>query len=248
MTSDVAVGVFLLGGVDSSTNAALMSNLVDEPVNTFSVGLAGHPSYTEFESAHRVANRFGTRHREITLDAGDLWRTMSSLVHHQDEPIAGPVCLPLYFLAKLGKENGVMVVHVGEGADEVLAGYPTYVTAASVATGTWRRLRTLPGPLRAGIGRLGASALSRIPSREIEAEALDRLTQADAHLWWGSAVASYARGLKQLTTPLLRDEAPGEEPRDIVARSPRMPMPPGTQTSSAGSSTRTSACGCPSCC
>jgi asparagine synthase (glutamine-hydrolysing) len=217
MMSDVPVGVFLSGGVDSSTNVALMSGLVDEPVNTFSVGFADHSRYTEFEWARRVANRFRTRHREITLEADDLWPTMSSLVHHQDEPIADPVCLPLYFLAKLAKESGVTVVHVGEGADELLAGYPTYVKAESVATGIWRWLRSLPGPLRAGLGRVGASALSRVPSREIEAAALDRLTQTDGHLWWGGAIAFYERGLNRLTTPILRKEATGEEPREIVA-------------------------------
>src|SRR5690606_21356237 len=149
MISDVPVGVFLSGGVDSSTNVALMSRLHDEPVRTFSVGFDEETPHNEFEWARRIAESFGTDHHEGRIKPDDLWELMPRLVHHQDEPIADPVCVPLYFVSELARRNGVTVVHVGEGADEVLAGYPTYVKAEAMADGPWRRYRRLPRPARA---------------------------------------------------------------------------------------------------
>ena len=181
MMSDVPVGVFLSGGVDSSTNVALMSRLVDHPINTFSIGFHGQEEFNEFGWARRVAEQFGTNHHETMIDADDLWRFLPDLVHHQDEPIADPVCVPLYFVAKLAKDSGVTVVHVGEGADELFAGYATYVAGARMETSQWRRLRALPRPLRAGAGGApGASRAVVVPGREVHVEALARAAQPTA--------------------------------------------------------------------
>src|SRR5689334_10182607 len=155
MMSDVPVGVFLSGGVDSSSNVALMSQLVDHPINTFSIGFEGVDRYNEFDWARRIAEQFGTNHHEVQIGPQDLWDFVPQLVHYQDEPIADPVCVPLYFVAKLAKDNGVTVVHVGEGADEVFSGYPTYIQAHDIATGPWRRFRSLPGPLRSVVSAAG---------------------------------------------------------------------------------------------
>ena len=217
MMSDVPVGVFLSGGVDSSTNVALMSRLVDHPINTFSIGFHDQEQFNEFGWARRVADQFGTNHHETMIDADDLWRFMPDLVHHQDEPIADPVCVPLYFVAKLAKESGVTVVHVGEGADELFAGYATYVEAHARETSQWRRLRALPGPLRKGLAVAAASAQSLVPDHEVYVEALGRAAQRNGQLWWGGAVAFYERGLNQIMTPELRRELGGTHPRDVVA-------------------------------
>ncbi len=217
MMSDVPVGVFLSGGVDSSANVALMSRLTSEPVNTFSVGFRGREDLNEFGWARRVAREFDTRHREVELDSADLWRFLPELVHHQDEPIADPVCVPLHFVSRLAKDNGVTVVHVGEGADELFAGYPTYVRAEAIARGHWRRLRRLPRPLRTAISRAGAAALAPLPGLEIHREALRRSAETDGDLWWGGAVAFYEGPLSRLTTPALRQAAGPELPRTVVA-------------------------------
>ena len=216
MMSDVPVGVFLSGGVDSSTNVALMSRLIDEPVNTFSIGFRDSPEFNEFDWARRVAEQFGTRHHEVSIDARDLWDFMPKLVHHQDEPIADPVCVPLYFVAKLAKESGVTVVHVGEGADELLAGYPTFVTAYSMLRGPWRRLRALPRPLRSSVATVGSALLDRLPRYEIHAEALRRAGERDARLWWGGAVAFYGRGFERVTTPSFRASLNGHGAAEVV--------------------------------
>jgi asparagine synthase (glutamine-hydrolysing) len=218
MMSDVPVGVLLSGGVDSSTNVALMSRLTEEPVNTFSVGFRDAPEINEFGWARQIAERFGTRHHEVEIDAQDMWDFLPQLVHHQDEPIADPVCVPLHYVSKLAKDSGVTVVHVGEGADELFAGYPTYVTAHGFETGHWRRLRALPAPLRRIVAAGGSAALGGRPRLEIHREALRRAGQADGRLWWGGAVAFYEDALRRVTTPALHRAVDGERPRDVVAR------------------------------
>jgi len=216
MMSDVPVGVFLSGGVDSSTNVALMSQLTSQPVNTFSIAFEDTPDYDELRWARQISDRFATRHHELRIDHEDLWRFLPDLVFHQDEPIADPVCVPLYFVAKLAKDSGVTVVHVGEGADEIFAGYPTYVRAHRMASRFWPRLRSLPQPLRAGLAAAGDAALAMQPRREIHVEALRRAADPDGELWWGGAVAFYERGLDRLTTDAFRALLDGESPREIV--------------------------------
>ena len=218
MMSDVPVGVFLSGGVDSSTNVALMSRLVDEPINTFSIGFTGAEEHNEFDWARRVAKRFETDHREVLIDHQDLWDFMPDLVFHQDEPIADPVCVPLYFVAKLAKDSGVTVVHVGEGSDELFSGYDTYVQAHDLSTRQWPRLRRLPRPMRQGLAGAGTLALRYRPDREIHVEALRRAAEPDGRLWWGGAVAFYERALERLTTSELRRDTNGCQPRDVVAQ------------------------------
>ncbi len=217
MMSDVPVGVFLSGGVDSSTNVALMSQLVDHPINTFSIGFHGQEEFNEFDWARMVADRYGTNHHETKIGHDDLWRFMPDLVHHQDEPIADPVCVPLYFVAKLAKDNGVTVVHVGEGADELFSGYATYVQAHDMLTRQWPRLRGLPRPVRSGLAAAARAALPFAPSREIHVEALSRAAQRDGRLWWGGAVAFYEQGLRRVTTDDFRKRMNGSAPADIVA-------------------------------
>jgi asparagine synthase (glutamine-hydrolysing) len=218
MMSDVPVGVFLSGGVDSSTNVALMSRLVDEPINTFSIGFHGAPQHNEFDWARKVATRFGTRHHEVMIDHDDLWRFIPDLVHHQDEPIADPVCVPLYFVSKLAKESGVTVVHVGEGSDELFAGYDTYVQAHAIATRQWPRLRGLPRPARSALATIATAALPLVPGREIHVEALRRAAQSEGKLWWGGAVAFYEHGFDRITTKAFRRELNGARPREVVAQ------------------------------
>jgi asparagine synthase (glutamine-hydrolysing) len=216
MMSDVPVGVFLSGGVDSSTNVALMSQIAS-PVRTFSIGFDDAPDYNEFDWARRVADQYGTEHHEMRINAESLWRMMPELVYHQDEPIADPVCVPLYHVARLAKDSGVTVVHVGEGADELFAGYPTYATALGMTTGPWQRLRGLPAPMRRGLASLSGPLERMSPRHQIHLEALRRGAHTDAHLWWGGAVAFYERGFAQVTTQGFRDAlAPGIA-RDVVA-------------------------------
>ena len=123
MMSDVPFGVFLSGGVDSSANVALMSELMSKPVQTFTVGFKDHEYLNELESARSIARRFKTDHHEVMIDEASMSKFLPDLIFHQDEPIADPVCVPLYYVSKLARDSGTTVVQVGEGADEIFSGY-----------------------------------------------------------------------------------------------------------------------------
>ena len=129
--SDVPVGVFLSGGIDSSTNAALFSEGEASPVKTFSIGYAdAYRSYeNELTYARQMAARVGADHHEYLIRVSDIVDFLPRMVQLQDEPIGDPVCVPLYYVAKLARDNGVVVCQLGEGADELFIGYPSWLEA-----------------------------------------------------------------------------------------------------------------------
>ncbi len=131
LMADVPVGVFLSGGLDSSCIAAQMIDLRKERgeggVKSFSVGYLADDGSSELDQARRVAKALGTEHREVLVTAEDFLRFLPDLVWHMDEPVADAACVPLYYLSRRAREE-VVVVLSGEGADEVLAGYPIYRT------------------------------------------------------------------------------------------------------------------------
>lgn len=123
--SDVPVGVFLSGGIDSSTNAALFAEGETKPVETFTIGYKGEYSTYKNEThfAEKMAKEVGANHHELLLTIDDLIDFLPEMVRLQDEPIADPVCVPVYYVSKLARENNVIVCQVGEGADELFWGY-----------------------------------------------------------------------------------------------------------------------------
>jgi asparagine synthase (glutamine-hydrolysing) len=126
--SDVPVGVFLSGGIDSSTNAALFSEGESQPISTFSIGYEGkYESYeNETHFAKSMAQKVGAKYHDRLLNLDDLIDFLPQMIHLQDEPIADPVCVPVYYVSKLARDNGVTVCQVGEGADELFWGYPKW--------------------------------------------------------------------------------------------------------------------------
>ncbi len=129
--SDVPIGVFLSGGIESSTNAALFSQGETQIIHTFSIGYSGNiPEYEkELEYAAFMANKVNAQHIAKRLTIDDLNEFLKLMVYHQDEPNADPVCFPIYAVSKLARENGVIVCQVGEGADELFYGYPAWKRA-----------------------------------------------------------------------------------------------------------------------
>jgi asparagine synthase (glutamine-hydrolysing) len=144
MMSDVPFGVYLSGGIDSTSNVAAMSQLMSQPVNTFSIAFTGEPSLNELSEADWAARYYKTNHCSIEITDDDALRSLPDIVHHQDEPIADPVCVPLYHLAKRTKEAGVTVVQIGEGSDEVFFGYPAYVQVLAAARRLWKLQHVVP--------------------------------------------------------------------------------------------------------
>ena len=127
--SDVPVGVFLSGGIDSSTNAVLFAEGETNPIKTFSIGYKGeYKTYVnEFKYARLIAKEVGSEHYEKTLTVEDLLNFLPDLIFYQDEPIADPVCIPVYYVSKLARDNSVIVCQVGEGSDELFCGYPYWM-------------------------------------------------------------------------------------------------------------------------
>lgn len=124
LMADVPLGMFLSGGIDSSAIAAVMSRLVREPIKTFSVAFAEREA-NELEYARAAAEAFGTDHHEIVVSPKEFFDSLPNLIWHEDEPIAHPSSVALYFVSRLASEH-VKVVLTGEGSDESLAGYGRY--------------------------------------------------------------------------------------------------------------------------
>lgn len=213
MMADVPFGVFLSGGVDSSTNVALMSELVEDPIRTFSIGFTGRDDLNEFEYARVIADRFHTDHHEIEIDWEDAQSFLDDLVFHQDEPIADYTCVPVYYLARLARDNGTIVVQVGEGADELFHGYEHFQTHVQFQRGWGRRLAHMPKPLRLGANRALAGVAPRLGRgatrmRYVE----DALLQRNA--FWGGAVAFTGELRKRVLAPNVN----GSDPYAVVER------------------------------
>jgi len=124
LMADVPLGMFLSGGIDSSAIVSVMSEMVSDPIKTFSVAFEEREA-NELEYARMVASRFGTDHHEVVVSPQQFFDALPSLVYQEDEPIAHPSSIPLYFVSRLASEH-VKVVLTGEGSDELLAGYDKY--------------------------------------------------------------------------------------------------------------------------
>jgi asparagine synthase (glutamine-hydrolysing) len=176
---------------------ALMADLMERPVTTFTIGYEGEEDTNEFRFARRVSERYRTDHRETLINQRDAQEFLPKLVELQDEPIADNVCIPLYFLAGLVKRSGTTVVQVGEGADENFLGYwwcDHYRRKAAQVYEPALRAARRPG-LRSLFARAGAAV--RGPAQED----LDIVARAEARqeLFWGGAACWWGELRKKLT-------------------------------------------------
>jgi asparagine synthase (glutamine-hydrolysing) len=124
LMADVPLGMFLSGGIDSSAIAAVMSTMVSEPIKTFSVAFKEREA-NELEYARLVATAYQTNHHEIVVSPEEFFDALPKMVWHEDEPLAHPSSVALYFVSRLASQH-VKVVLTGEGSDELLAGYGRY--------------------------------------------------------------------------------------------------------------------------
>jgi asparagine synthase (glutamine-hydrolysing) len=164
MMSDVPFGVLLSGGIDSSTNVALMRRHLNLPVRTFTVGFSDHPEDNELTYARLVAKEFGTEHHEVLIDEKAMREYVPALVYSQEEPLADWACIPLYFVSKLVRDSGTVVVQVGEGSDEQFCGYRSYMAYLGMYRRYWRPFSRFPGFARRGAAR-AAHWMTRIHDR-----------------------------------------------------------------------------------
>lgn len=183
MVSDVPFGVFLSGGVDSTVNTALMAAQMNQPVKSFSIGYKDAPDYNEFDWARKAAQHFHTEHHEVEIGAQDFIDFLPKLVYHQDEPIADPVCVPLYYVSKLAHEHGINVIQVGEGSDELFCGYSHWIDILRLHSGAWQTYSRMPKQVRQLAYAGAGAALSGVRHEYVR-----RATEGE-ELFWGGAEA-----------------------------------------------------------
>ena len=128
LISDVPLGAFLSGGIDSTIVVGLMSRFMEEPVRTFSIGMADDPKYDETAFAKLASDKFGTDHTVFTVEAQEL-DLLDHLLTAYDEPFGDSSALPTYIVSRLTK-NEVTVALTGDGGDELFAGYPRFLGMA----------------------------------------------------------------------------------------------------------------------
>ena len=202
--SDVPVGVFLSGGIDSSANAALFSENEKDAIQTFTIGYQGNHKLcqNETEYARKMAALVNADYNECLLSVDDLIDFLPTMVRLQDEPIADPVCFPVYYVAKMARDNRVIVAQVGEGADELFIGYPG-----------WRRELTLqqyddlwvPKSLK----KLGLTALRYFGKEESAYYEWLRRGSVGQPIFWGGTWAFTDVEKKRLLSPRLREKFKG---------------------------------------
>ena len=214
MVSDVPFGALLSGGMDSSTNVSLMAAEMDRPVQTFSIGYEGDnvSDYNEINYARQVADKFGTEHHEVLIGRDDLIRFLPDLIYHQDEPIADPVCVPIYYICKLAKDNGTSVVQVGEGADELFAGYWHWKAVLRLSQGPWQAFGALPKWAR----HLTLKAASPMIN-DLRMEYLRRGT-AGEELFWGGAIAFGEDSKRNILTDEFLSRVGGLSSHEVVKK------------------------------
>jgi asparagine synthase (glutamine-hydrolysing) len=197
--SDVPIGVFLSGGIDSSTNTALFSKNEIQPVHTFSIGYEGeYQSYkNELHYAKLMAQQVGAKYHEHLLTQKDLLDFLPHMIHLQDEPIADPVCVPVYYVSKLAKDHGVTVCQVGEGADELFWGYPSWKLMLDLQNkNNW--------PVPNFMKTMGLSLLKGMKKETTKYYEWLRRGTSNQPVFWGGAEAFTDAHKKVLLSPRLK--------------------------------------------
>jgi len=183
LIADVPVGVFLSGGLDSSTLTALMARTTQGPIHSYAIGFEDQ-SFNELPHARMVAEAFGTAHREVLITADMVRDMLPGYLRFIDEPYGDGSAIPTYYISELARQE-VVVALSGEGGDEAFAGYDTHA-----AHNAYRKARMVPGFIR---NRILKPLVGLLPvsdkklSFEFKAKrflgGLD-LPPEEAHLWW----------------------------------------------------------------
>jgi asparagine synthase (glutamine-hydrolysing) len=188
LISDVPIGAFLSGGVDSSLIVALMSILTDAPVRTYSVGFRNFPT-SELPYADMVARQYHTDHHELVLEEDGFADHLEKLTWIRDSPLSEPADVPLYLLSQMARRD-VKVLLSGEGSDELFGGYPKYA---------YDRFAPLVGRLPEGFIRFVAA---RLPGRLRRMEvALRSLCETDRAQRWAQWFSPFTAGEKAVLMP-----------------------------------------------
>tara|TARA_R110000868_G_scaffold92056_1_gene255115 strand:- start:10137 stop:12062 length:1926 start_codon:yes stop_codon:yes gene_type:complete len=199
--SDVPVGVFLSGGVDSSTNLALLSKHFAKAPASFSVGYgADAPACpSELEYAREMVDFIGGDGYARELKANDLLAFMDRMIELQDEPIGDAVCFPMYFVSALAKSHGVSVCQVGEGADELFCGYASWEAAL-------QRQQRMSSPLNRSVIRAGLGLLAMTGRQRDDWDEWSRRATTGTPQFWSGAEAFFEGAKKRVISERLRSD------------------------------------------
>ena len=181
MVSDVPVGAFLSGGVDSSAVVAMMSQLTSHPVKTYAVGFKGQEAYNELHYARQVAERYKTDHHETIITADDIGAFLPEIISIFDEPMADATSIPIYFLSKNARKNDSIVVLTGDGSDELFAGYRNWRKYIRLFP-RYESFRKMPDFIRKG-----ALELSRLMTGDSNATEMLTRSVKNQDFFWGGA-------------------------------------------------------------
>jgi asparagine synthase (glutamine-hydrolysing) len=202
LMSDVPLGMFLSGGIDSSAIAAIMARQIDRPLETFSVAFKDR-AFNELEYAREVARAIGANTHEIVIDDEDFFGALPKLVWHEDEPIAHTSSVPLYFVSALARQH-VTVVLTGEGSDELLAGYGKYLRLAwNWRAGTVYKTfvpRLVRTSIASGVMPLLSGRVARYANRSFLA--MERTPEA---MFFDNFASIRLADQRRLLSPALRD-------------------------------------------
>ncbi len=187
MMSDVPFGVFLSGGIDSSLNVALMAELMNRPIDTYTVGFKELEKYNELDYARQISDKYKTNHHEILIDDKDAFSILEELPWHEDEPNADPVCIPLYFLSQLTRKSGTIVVQVGEGSDEQFTGYKWMMRDYNFYNKYWKPFKSLPTMLKKMV-LAGAGPILNSRNLELGTDYIRRAADNDEFYWSGTSI------------------------------------------------------------
>jgi asparagine synthase (glutamine-hydrolysing) len=218
LMSDVPLGVFLSGGVDSSAVAALMTKIRREPVETFSVGYT-EQTYSELPFARTVSEHIHSRHHEVLVSERDFFGALPHLIWHEDEPIAWPSSISLYFVARLARER-VTVVLTGEGADETLAGYTRYAFTLKNAALDRAYRGVVPSFLRRGLRNSVATStlLGATLRRKLEHTFLAKDGDSWSSFYFDNFFSAFGEAEQSglLTSEFVREAAPSEAYKHVL--------------------------------
>jgi asparagine synthase (glutamine-hydrolysing) len=215
LISDVPCGVFLSGGVDSSTNLALMSKLTSKPVDTFSVAVKGQDNFNEFQYAREMAKHFNANAHEIFIDEDDFINILDLVTYHQDEPLADPVCFPLYYVSKLARENGTIVIQVGEGSDEQFVGYSNYARVLQLYY-KYGSLKKLPAPIKRSMYNFLLPIL--VAKKADYRQNIIKNLLYDDEIFWGNAIGFYEHEKSKLLSSSFRERMKSANSFDLVEK------------------------------
>jgi len=215
LVADVPVAVFLSGGVDSSLVTALAAEASPQPLATFSVGYDRHAANEDLAFARMVAARYGTRHTELVMPTDVALASLDDVLGQYDD-LVNDSSIPFYFLAKAAHAQGIKVVLIGEGSDEVFSGYPFLGSVQRYAS--WLEpLAAVPRALRHALAG-PAIPMAERTRHYFAAEMLESWRAGDELFWGLDVLFRYGRRERLFAPAFGRQLNGGDAPAAVVGR------------------------------